>query len=373
VIIWLQNGWAVLHTTLMRGLEFPIIGTKVKSLNKKFDINSPEGRKEYFEAKAGREIGQIRDYLKERTFIAYMLGKKGSGKGTYSKLFTEIFGEEKVATVSVGDLIREADDWENFKKTEKYGKLKKYYRGYMSFENAVDAHLSRSTSKLLPTEFILALVKAHIDGMPKKSIFIDGLPRDMDQVSYSLYFRDLIAYRDDPDMFVLIDIPESVIDARIKTRVVCPKCNLSRNLKLLPTKNIRYDTESGKFLLLCDNPNCPGCGKEVLKGKEGDDKGIEPIRGRLDKDEAILKSAFNLYGIPKILLRNHVPVFDAKKYHDDYELTNEFDFTIDKNGKIKSSEKPWTISDDNRVKSYSLMAAPVVVVMLKQMAEILND
>ncbi|KKQ48128.1 MAG: hypothetical protein US67_C0042G0001, partial [Candidatus Woesebacteria bacterium GW2011_GWD1_38_10] len=198
----------------MKGLEFPIIGTKVKGLNKKFDINSPDGRKVYFEAKVGDEIKKISKYLNKRTFIAYMLGKKGSGKGTYSKLLTEIFGEDKMATVSVGDLVRSIDDWDSFIKTDKYRKMKRYYRGYISFEEAVDALRGRSTSKLLPSEFILALLKAHIDEIPNKSVFIDGLPREMDQISYSLYFRDLIAYRDDPDIFVLIDIPESVIDAR---------------------------------------------------------------------------------------------------------------------------------------------------------------
>ena len=226
----------------MKNLEFPIIGTKIDGINKKFDINSPDGRKAYFEAKAGDEIKHIKQYLDSgRTFVAYLLGKKGSGKGTYSKLFTEIFGEEKIATVSVGDLIRSIDNWKDFEKTDKYKRMKKYYRGFMSFEESVDALLGRSTSKLLPSEFVLALLKAHIDELKGKSIFIDGLPREDDQVSYSLYFRDLIAYRDDPDFFILIDIPEEVIDARIKTRLICPKCHLSRNLKLLPTKNVGYN------------------------------------------------------------------------------------------------------------------------------------
>ncbi len=356
----------------MKNLEFPVFGTKVIGLDKKFDINSPSGRRVYFEAKAGDEIKHIREYLKNSTFIAYMLGKKGSGKGTYSKLFTEVFGEDKIETVSVGDLVRSIDDWDGFQKTEKYRKMKRYYRGFMSFEEAVDALRGRSTSKLLPTEFILALLKAHIDELPGKSLFIDGLPREDDQVSYSLYFRDLIAYRDDPDFFVLIDIPESVIDARIKTRVVCPLCHLSRNPRLLPTKNVGYDKKSRTFYLMCDNQECTGDGKEILVGKEGDEKGIEPIRERLDKDEKILRSAFSLYGVPKVLLRNHVPVSDTKKYFDDYEITPEFNFVIDKNEKIKTAEKPWTVKDDNGVECNSLMAAPVVVALIKQVAQVLE-
>jgi hypothetical protein len=194
----------------------------------------------------------------------------------------------------------------------------------------------------------------------------------MDQVSYSLYFRDLIAHRDDPDFFVLIDIPESVIDARIKTRLVCPLCHLSRNLKLLPTKNIGYDKKRRIFYLICDNPECKGCGTEVMVGKESDERGIEPIRDRLNKDENILRKAFSLYGVPKVLLRNHVPISEAKGLFDKYEITPEFDYTIGKNGKIKVLEKPWSVADDNGIECNSLMAAPVVIAMLKQINEILK-
>ena len=70
----------------MKGLEFPIISTKVKGLTKKFDLNSPEGRKVYFKAKAGTEIEKIKKYLDKNTFVAYLIGKKNSGKGTYSQI-----------------------------------------------------------------------------------------------------------------------------------------------------------------------------------------------------------------------------------------------------------------------------------------------
>jgi len=140
----------------MKGLEFPIVGTKVKGLNKKFDLASPEGRKEYFYAKAGDEIKHIKKYLEKGSFIAYFLGKKNSGKGTYSKLFTEIFGADKVAHVSVGDVVRELT-------SEHYKHVEKYYRGYVSFEEAIKRFEGRSTQgALLPTEFILALLKHRI-------------------------------------------------------------------------------------------------------------------------------------------------------------------------------------------------------------------
>lgn len=357
----------------MKGLEFPVIGTKVKGLTKKFDLSSPEGRKAYFEAKVPDEINIIKKYLKDKTFVTFMLGKKNSGKGTYSQIFAEVFGADKVSLISIGDIVRKySTEWESFAKSKKYDELKKIYRGYISFDEAVNALLGKSQGTLLPTEFILALLKLEIGEHKGKSLFIDGLPRDLDQVSYSLYFRDLINYRSDPDMFVLIDIPESVIDERIKYRVVCPECKNTRNIKLLVTSRLDYDEKEKKFYLLCDSPRCKG-GYRMLP-KEGDNLGIEPIRDRLNKDEEILRKAFALHGIPKILLRNHVLVSEARKYFDDYEITPEYVLSWDaKTKKVRVDEKHWSVKDDNGNDCYSLLPPPVVVAMLKQMADILGE
>jgi len=353
----------------MKALEFPIVGTKKEKVDKKFDLNNPASRNEYFEAKVGNEIRLLKKYLKNNSFVAFLLGKKNSGKGTYSVLFSEIFGDEHVAHVSVGDVVREVhENWNKFVKSKDYLELKKIYRGYISFDDAVDALLGRSTETLLPTEFILALLKLHISKLGKKAIFIDGLPRENDQVSYSLYFRDLINFRDDPDFFILIDIPESVIDERIKYRVVCPLCHSSRNLKLLPTSKVEYDEKEESFYLVCDNPNCEGA---RMYPKEGDNLGIGPIKPRLEKDEGILKSVFNLHGVPKILLRNHVPVKDADKYFDKYEITPEYIFKLD-GKKVKIEEKAWSVKDDNGLECYSLLAAPVMVSLIKQLVGVLD-
>lgn len=354
----------------MRGLEFPLISTKVKGLGEKYDLENPKERVKYFEAKVGDEIKHIKKYLENNTFIAYFIGKKSAGKGTYSKLFTEIFGEEKIAHISVGDLVRQVHgNWKKFSKSKDCERLKELYRGYISFKECEDALLGRSTEKLLPTEFILALLKLHIEKLEKKSVFIDGLPREMDQVSYSLYFRDVINYRDDPDFFILIDIPESVIAERMKFRVVCPRCQTSRNKKLLVTSNIEYDKKEKDFNLICDNPTCKGA---KMTKKEGDEGGLELIKNRLEKDEELIKAAFKLHGIPKILLRNHVPTVKARTYFDFYELTPEYYFQLTIKGNVKVKKKSWTVKDDNELESYSLLAPPVVVSMIKQLVEVLN-
>lgn len=354
----------------MKGLEFPIIGTKTKGLKRKFDLSDIKDHKIYFNAKAGDEIKKIRKYLNRNTFMAFFLGKKNSGKGTYSGILKEIFGPDKIVALGVGDLVREVHaGWKKYIKTDEYRLLKKNYRGFISFDEAVRRLHGRTTTALLPTEFILALLKARIAQIGKKAILIDGLPRDLDQMSYSLYFRDLANYRDDPDFFIMIDIPMSVIDERLKYRVVCPKCKSSRSPKLLLTKDIRFNPKTDKFELYCDYPDCVGT---KMLPREGDDLGIDPVRPRLEKDEIVLKRAFELHGMPKILLRNHVPAVDALKYYDEYELTPEYVLTQDsKTSKVLVGEKPWTIKDDNGVVSHSLLAPAVIVSLLKQLAEVL--
>ena len=76
-------------------MNFPIFKTKIEGQNQTFNLNDPKERREYFELKAGPEIKKLRDFLKKNTFVAYLLGKKNSGKGTYSKMFAEICRSRK--------------------------------------------------------------------------------------------------------------------------------------------------------------------------------------------------------------------------------------------------------------------------------------
>lgn len=354
--------------------DFPYFKTKIKRVTKKFDLSDPAGRKEYFEAKAGAEINQIKEYLANNTFIAYLLGKKNSGKGTYSKLMKEIFGEDKIGHISVGDIVRDvhAAMADETKKDDMMKFLEKNYRGYISIDDAVKALLSRDTKTLLPTEFILALIKMEISQWPKKSLFIDGFPRELDQVSYALFLSDLIDYRSDLDIFVAINIPETVLDERMKYRVICPVCHTPRNLKLFATKEVGYDKEKSEFYLKCDNPACLSKGARLV-GKEGDNLGIETIRARLELDDKLIEKVFTLHGIPKILLRNSIPAEIANQYIDDYEITPEYVYELSADGKVKVGEKSWIIKDDEGEGAYSLLAPPVALALIKQLAGVIKN
>ena len=350
-------------------MQFPIFKTKIKGLERKFNLTDPKEQREYFELKAGKEIEKLRKYLKGNTFVAYLLGKKNSGKGTYSKMFAELVDPKKVEHFSIGDIVRSVDGElaDEKRKTTFMNYLERNYRGRLSLNEIISSLEKRNTQTLLPTELILTLIKREMEKKERKALFIDGFPRDLGQVDFALFFRDLIGHRDDPDVFILIDVPENVIDQRIKWRRVCPICQTSRNLKLLLTSKVGYDEEKKEFYLICENDEA-----RMVK-KEGDELGIKPIRERLKMDDKIMTLAFTLYGIPKILLRNSMPVKDAKDFVDDYEITPEYILEWDKNlKKVKVKEKPWIFLDDEGTSSFSLLPQPLVISLIKQIVKVLN-
>ncbi len=358
----------------MKDLNFPIFKTKTKN-SKKFDLTDTVQRRAYFEYKAGKEIKKLKDYLKKNTFIVYLLGKKSSGKGTYAKMLKEIIDKDKIEHLSIGDMIRSFD--EVLKSPKKKKELVKFlhskYRGPVSVDDIIKAMEGRSTKNLLPSELILALTEREITNMGKKAIFLDGFPRDLDQVSYSLFFKNLVDYRKDPDIFVLIDVPTNIIDERVKYRVICPICNTSRSLKLLPTSRVRYDSKNNEFYLVCDNASCKSVetGKEArMVTKEGDELGIAPIKERLDKDENLMRKVYAMHGISKVLLRNSIPTDKAKENYDNYEITPEYQYKFnEKTNKVEVTEKLWEVKDDEGVLCNSLMPPPVVVSLIKQLVK----
>lgn len=355
----------------MDKIDFPIFKTKTEGVTQKFNLSDPAGREKYFKAKAGEEIQKLRNYLDKNTFVAFLMGKKNSGKGTYSKLFMEAIGTENIAHLSVGDIVRDvhANLASEEKKRVFMEFLNKNYRGFHSLDEIIRLIEGRSQSALISTELIIALIKYEISKMPKKAIFIDGFPRGLDQINYSLFLKDLLGYRDDPDFFVFIDLPETIINERIKYRVICPICKTPRSTKLFATREAGYDESTKQFYLMCDNPSC---GKARMVPKEGDELGIEPIRARLEVDNQIFKQLLKLEGVPKVYLRNAIPVDKADEYVDDYEITPEYCYELDDSGNVGIIEKPWTINNDEGVSSRSLLPAAVVVSMIKQIAKELN-
>ncbi|MDP3795366.1 MAG: nucleoside monophosphate kinase, partial [bacterium] len=219
----------------MKNLSFPLFKTKAEGEARAFKLEDPAERRKYFDSKAGAEIEQLRSYLAHNTFIGILLGKKNSGKGTYSKLFAEAVGPEYTRHISVGDIVRSVQrafvEGDEKKKAELTQFLERRYRGFVPFMQGIEGLMNWSVTTLLPTELILTLVEYEISLSPRKALFIDGFPRDVDQIAYALFLRAIMGYREDPDFFIFIDVPEAVIDERLKYRVICPACQSPRNVR----------------------------------------------------------------------------------------------------------------------------------------------
>lgn len=359
----------------MPRFDFPIFKTKIPGVGERFRLEDPRERRKYFEAKAGVEIEKLRDWLGENTFVGFLLGKKNSGKGTYAKLFMEAVGGDRIAHISVGDIVRAAQlalsDPQQMNELRRH--LGRTYRGFAELDTALNQVLKWDVRTPLPTEIILTLVEREIDRLERKALFIDGFPRNLDQVSYSLYFRALIGYRDDPDFLVFIDVPQVVIDERMKHRVVCPSCQTPRNTKLLRTRDVAYDEGERTFHLLCDNPACAEFGKSRMISKEGDGLGIEAIRDRVRADEGVMRMLLGLQGVPKVFLRNSVPVAVAEEYVERYEITPTYRYQWHADTReVEVIEEPWVVQDDGGEPSYSLLPAAVAVALIRQTADALG-
>ena len=334
--------------------------------SKEYDLAKVSERSKYFEDKVGKEIKALKDFFKTHTFIAYWLAMKQAGKSTYMSMLREIFGDDMFIHISVGDLVRNT-----VKTLEREGTggkfckdLEKVYRGPIPFDEIIESLFNRSISTLLPDELILALLKLEVDKFDTKILFLDGFPRSRNQLAYSLFFRDLINYRDDPDLFFLINIPLKIIEDRRKNRVVCPKCGSSRNVTLLPTEFVKYDEETGQFYLECDNPTC---NKERMVKKEGDAQGLDSIKDRLINDWNLMRDIRQFHGIDIIELYNALEVSKASKYINDYELTKMFEYSVSKNGKILKTETPYVCNDCGK-QYVSLVAPSVTIQLIRQLA-----
>ena len=164
-----------------------------------------------------------------------LLGAPGAGKGTQADLLVK---KLSIPAISTGNMLREA---------VKLGTpLGEQVRHIMD------------SGMLVPDETVLDLVRRRIAREDCKNGFIlDGVPRTLSQAE-SLDAVGIVI-----DYVVSIEIDDSVIEARMTGRRVCPNCGSSYHVV-----NNRPKTEG-----ICDN-----CGSELVIRK---DDAPDTVRDRL--------------------------------------------------------------------------------------------
>ena len=74
-----------------------------------------------------------------------------------------------------------------------------------------------------------------------------------------------------------------------------------------------------------------------------------------------------------MFLRNAIPVDAAKNFVDDCEITPAYSFEYDNDAKkVKTIEAPFIVKDDEGIESYSLLAPPVAIALIKQLVKTLD-
>lgn len=345
---------------------------KYSKPSRSYNLTSVDEQNLYIENEAKEELEFLRKYFTKNTIVNYLLAPKLAGKGTYINTLIKFMPKDRWVVISVGDLFRYAE--EEIKiygdRCELYTYAEKNHRGMQNPEQIIDSIKNRSLSGVSSSETAMLLIRREALKHKGKSIFLDGFPRNAEQVELSLLVRELIDMRNDPDVFTLINIPLGVIEERLKSRRTCPVCRSSRNIKLLPAE-VYFDDNKKDFEMYCDGPDCRG--KNILMlPKEGDEKGIELIKDRLIDDYNLMNKVRTLYGIDIIELFNSIPEEDKDLFSTDFELTKSYNYTVSNNTDIKYIEEDFSVTD-NGVKYYSYLAYPVVVQYIKELYKFIKN
>ncbi|PIW37441.1 MAG: hypothetical protein COW24_00085 [Candidatus Kerfeldbacteria bacterium CG15_BIG_FIL_POST_REV_8_21_14_020_45_12] len=137
-----------------------------------------------------------------------------------------------------------------------------------------------------------------------------------------------------------------------------------------PSKFVKHDDTTGNYYLLCDNASCAGYEKTRLVGKEGDTAGIDSIKQRIDQDTQLMSAAFDLHGVPKILISSAIKLDDAEQILEDYEIQPKIAF-YKEDGTIKQRNEKWVFKNDQGDVCCTMLSATYVVNLQTQLHAIL--
>ncbi len=175
---------------------------------------------------------------KEHMYVVF-LGPPGSGKGTYSKVLSELLN---IPTLATGDMLRD--------EIEKNSALGNRVREYVQ------------AGELVPDDVMHNVVKsALLNDSAKCGVIFDGFPRTLAQAKM---LDEILQEKDAKvNLVVELQLPDDIIIKRLSNRRVCPKCG---RIYHLINARPRFDE-------VCDDD-----GEKLI---QRDDDKPETIRNRL--------------------------------------------------------------------------------------------
>ena len=157
-----------------------------------------------------------------------MLGRQGAGKGTQCTRLSRHF---VVPHISTGDMLRAA-----VKEGTEFGRKAQEYM---------------SAGELLPDDIIIGIVEERLlkDDTRNRGFILDGFPRTEEQAES---LAEITA--DQPlDLVIDLDVPTSVVLARLASRRVCVDCGANYAVQSPPKHNWTCDHCGGDVIQRADD------------------------------------------------------------------------------------------------------------------------
>lgn len=170
-----------------------------------------------------------------------LFGAPGAGKGTQASL---LVNNDGMFQISTGDLFRNA-----IKNKTDLGLLAKSYM---------------DSGELVPDSVTIAMLKESVNINCKKSLILDGFPRNLDQAAALDHILSNLKLS--VDSVVSLEVPFADLLSRISGRRVCRACSAVFHIKANPPKV---------------NGVCDKCGGEIIQ--------------RADDSEAVVSERLKVY------------------------------------------------------------------------------
>jgi adenylate kinase len=155
--------------------------------------------------------------------VVLVMGPQGAGKGTIAAALAKEYGW---AHISAGDLLRD-----EVKMGSAEGKR-------------IDAILKKG--ELVDNDTVVRLVVGKLKGMKKPVVFVDGLPRDMEQAR-------LLNESIPVDAALVFEISDELAVERISGRTICQSCQAVYGKDIPPKKKGVCDKCGGKLIVRSDD------------------------------------------------------------------------------------------------------------------------
>lgn len=333
-------------------------------LEGKFNLLTVDGRNLYLDQKLD-DREKIAKYFQNQPCFLHVLSPKTGGKTVFTKILQDYF-LNIFHHVIIGDLVRQYHSALIENSGEILEFVRQNYNGIVELNSCNEIIKNRNNFAIstvsIPSELILELIKFEIFKHPNKSYILDGFSRNVEQVYISKNLSEILNLHNYRNIFLNINTDTNLIKFKLDRRMICKLCKSPKYYQISPSTIVKFDKDSGNFVMYCDNKNCSGYGVEELVRKEGDEDGFQKISNRIANDNELMKIS------KKVNFDNSIEVNclvnAGSETYQEYELIKSTAF-VNKNNIVEFKTDKFVLENEQGIKCN-------VVEMVVLVAEFLN-